>query len=618
MDIRLIAEMIFRNEISMGHWLYLVLIALLAGAAAQAAPKDLPALPPPMAQPQSLSIFRGRSVEVPLRAQGRTPGQLKFLIRSLPSKGRLGPIRVTGPKTAVVTYTHDDASEGSDSFTFAVQAMDSPVSAAAPITITISEEPPALSVVHSIDFGTAQVGETREEQITLRNSGGGVLAGRMDAPPPWKILDSVEYRLSRNQERKVRILCSPDEQQDYSGKLTFSHDARSAVELSARAISPFEFDPSREIELSSQDSGTLRSGGVVVRNRTSRDRTVEVSVPPEIASPDQVIVPAGGEKRIALHTQPAFLGALVGAVSFESEGFRQSIPVRVFALQPVLRIEPHEGLDFGEIEPRRRYKGFIRIKNEGGTAARLQALTPSDILLVPDPNTAVLQPGETRIFEVAFEASSIGDYRSQIVIEAGGGKPVSVAVAGRIVSQLPEAKKIPTATLDPASREPAATESPQDQSSSAVPPVTEIKVLKASNRIFEIGWNKPAPNVAWVIQQRQFEIPNGGPPKLIWRDLHNIKFSEEDGTVVARFENLAPGQIWFLRIVSVDEQGRRSAPSPTFRLSSAPARRFPLLWWIVGLLAVGGAAAFGYVKFRQRRQAEASEEADQIARIEGR
>ena len=297
----------------MGHWRYLVLVALLAGPALQAAAKEPPVLPPPMAQAQSLSIFRGRSLEIPLRAQGRTPGQLKFLLRSRPSKGQLGEIRVTGPKTAVVTYTHDEASEGSDSFTFAVQAVDSPVSAAAPITITISEEPPALSVVHSIDFGSVQVGETREEQITLRNSGGGVLAGRMDAAPPWKILGATEYRLGRNQERKVRILCAPDEQQEYSGKLTFSHDTRSAVELSASAISPFEFEPSREIELASQDGDALRSGGVVIRNRTSRDRTVEISVPPEITSPDQVTVPAGGEKRIALQTQPAFLGASEGA-----------------------------------------------------------------------------------------------------------------------------------------------------------------------------------------------------------------------------------------------------------------------------------------------------------------
>jgi hypothetical protein len=601
----------------MGRWRYLVLIALLAGPSARAAPKDGPITPPPMAQPQSLSIFRGRSVDIPLRAQGRTPGQLKFLLRSGPSNGRLGEIRVTGPKTAVVTYTHDDSSEGSDSFTFAVQAVDSPVSAAAPITITISEEPPALSVVHSVDFGTVQVGEPREEQIALRNSGGGILRGQINAPPPWQVLGATEYLLGRRQEKNVRILCAPDEQGEYTGKLTFSQDPRSAVDLSASAVSPFEFDPSREIELASVDGAALRSGSVEIRNRTWRDRTVEISVPPGIVPPEQVTIPAGEAKEISLNTQPAFLGALEGAVGFESEGFRHTIPLRVFALQPVLRIEPREGFDFGDIEPHKRYKGTLRISNEGGSTARLQATAPNEILLVPDPNAAVLKPAETRTFEVTLEASSIGNYRSRIVIDTDGGKPISVEVAGRIVAQSSEARKIPTATLDPASRESPITESAPDKSLSAIPPVTGIKVLKASNRVFEIGWDKPSPNpVAWVIQQHQFEIGNGDSPKLVWKDLRNINFSEENGLVVARFENLAPGQVWLLRILSVDDQGRRSAPSPTLRLASAPAKRVSPLWWIAGLLAAG-AAAIGWTKLRERHHAEASEDAKRIARIQG-
>jgi hypothetical protein len=85
---------------------------------------------------------------------------------------------------------------------------------------------------------------------------------------------------------------------------------------------------------------------------------------------------------------------------------------------------------------------------------------------------------------------------------------------------------------------------------------------------------------------------------------------------VARFENLAPGRVWLLRIVSVDEQGRRSTPSPTFRLLSAPPKQFPSLGWLAALLAAG-AAAIGWTKIRKRRQAEASREANRIARIGG-
>ena len=596
---------------------YLVLFALLAGASLQAEPKDPPLVPPPMAQPQSLSIFRGDNIEVPLRAQGRAPSQLKFLIRSYPSKGRLGEIRLIGPKSAEVTYFHDGTSEGSDAFTFAVQAIDSPVSAAAPITVSISEEPPTLSVVKAVDFGTMEVGTAREEEIILKNSGGGELEGEMEVPPPWRIVGSKEYRLGRKQEGTVRIVCSPSEPQEYAGKLVFSHDARLAVDLSANAISPFALSPAREIELTSQDSGTLRFADMAVRNRTTRDRTLRITVPAELAAPNSIVVPAGGEQRIALQTKPGFLGALETTMTLESEGFKQSLPVRVFALPASLHIEPREGLDFREIEPRQRYRGFLRVKNEGGSLARLQAKIPLEVLLVPDPNAAVLQPGETRVFEVAFEVSSPGSYRSEITIGSSGAKPVTIPIVGNPLPQNGEAKKISTDALSSAIKPtPAASEA--EPASGTAPAVKGLRILKADGRVFEFGWDRPQTEpVAWIVQQRHLEITSAGPPKTVWRDLNNAQFFEVGNLIGARFENLAPGQIWFLRIISIDEQGRRSAPSPTFMMTSPPAKSQTFGRTLLVLLAAGGAVLV-VLKSRERRQAEASEQSEQIARLEGR
>ena len=595
---------------------YLVLLALLAGASLQAEPQDPPLVPPPMAQPQALSIFRGDNIEVPLRAQGRAPSQLKFLIRSNPSKGRLGEIRLTGPKSAEVTYFHDGTSEGSDAFTFAVQAIDSPVSAAAPITISISEEPPTLSVVNSLDFGTMEVGTTREEEIILRNSGGGELKGEMEVPPPWRIVGSKEYRLGRKQEASIQIICAPSEPEEYAEKLVFSHDARVAVDLTANAISPFELSPAGEIELASQEGGTLRSAEVAIRNLTPRDRTLRITVPAELAAPDQMVIPAGGVQGITLQTKPAFLGPLETTMTLESEGFRQDLPVRVFALPASLHIEPREGLDFGEIEPRQRYRGFLRVKNEGGSAARLQTKVPSEVLLVPDPNSVVLQPGQTRVFEVAFEVSSPGSYRSAITIASSGATPVTIPVVGNAVIRAGQAKKISTEALSSAMQ-------PNSSANEAEPalgsgPVKEVRILRASSRVFEVGWDRPEPDpVAWIIQQRHLEMTSAGPPKTVWRDLKNVRFFEQGRLIGARFENLAPGQIWFLRIISIDEQGRRSAASPTFMMTSPRSKNQIFGRTLLVILALG-AAVLGVLKFRQRRQTEASAQAEQIARLEGR
>ena len=594
---------------------YLVLLTLLAGASIRADPEEPPLVPPPLAQPQTLSIFRGHNTDVPLRAQGRAPSQLKFLIRSYPSKGRLGEIRLTGPKSAEVTYFHDGTSEESDGFTFAVQAIDSPVSAAAPITISISEEPPALSVVKSIDFGTMEVGTTGEEEITLRNSGGGELEGQMEAPPPWRIIGPKEYRLGGKQERKVRIICAPTEAEEFAGKLIFSHDARVAVDLSANAISPFELSPAREIELTNQDGGTLRSGSMVIRNLTARDRTLQITVPAELFAPNQIVLPPGGEQRIILQTKPGFLGALEATMTLESEGFKGSLPLRVFGLPPSLHVEPREGLDFGEIEPRQRYRGFLRIKNQGGSAARLQAKVPTEILLVPDPNSAVLQPGETRVFEVAFEVSSPESYRSEITIESFGAKPVTVPVFANTLAQAGEAEKSPAKALNSAIQPiPAPTKG--QPALGTTPAVKEVRILTADSRVFEVGWDKPKTEpVSWIVQQRHLEATGAGPPKAVWRDLSNVRFFEQGGLIGARFENLAPGQVWFLRIISIDERGQRSAPSPTFMMTSPPAKGEMVGRTLLVIVAVG-AAVVGVLKFRQRRHAQASEQAEQLARLE--
>ena len=595
---------------------YLVLLALIAGASLQAEPQDPPLVPPPMAQPQALSIFRGDNIEVPLRAQGRAPSQLKFLIRSNPSKGRLGEIRLTGPKSAEVTYFHDGTSEGSDAFTFAVQAIDSPVSAAAPITISISEEPPTLSVVNSLDFGTMEVGTTREEEIILRNSGGGELKGEMEVPPPWRIVGSKEYRLGRKQEASIQIICAPSEPEEYAEKLVFSHDARTAVDLTANAISPFELSPAGEIELASQESGTLRSAEVAIRNLTPRDRTLRITVPAELAAPDQMVIPAGGVQRITLQTKPALLGPLETTMTLESEGFRQELPVRVFALPASLHIEPREGLDFGEIEPRQRYRGFLRVKNEGGSVARLQTKVPSEVLLVPDPNSVVLQPGQTRVFEVAFEVSSPGSNRSAITIASSGATPVTIPIVGNAVIRAGQAKKISTEALSSAMQPNPTTNEAEPALGSG--PVKEVRILRRSSRVFEVGWDRPELDpVAWIIQQRHLEMTSAGPPKTVWRDLNNVRFFEQGRLIGARFENLAPGQIWFLRVISIDEQGRRSAASPTFMMTSPPAKNQMFGRMLLVILALG-AAVLGVLKFRQRRQTEASEQAEQIARLEGR
>lgn len=597
---------------------YLLFFFLLAGPAA-AAPKDLPpAPPPPMPQSQSVSLFRGRSVEIPLRAIGRAPSQLKFLIRSRPASGRLGPVRLTGPKSAVVVYEHDDAAgPGTLSFTYAVQGVDTPVSAPARVTITISEEPPALSVVHALDFGALTLGQTREELLTIRNTGGGVLSGKILAPAPWKILGPPEYRLTRQQEARVRLVFAPDAEGTFEEKLTFSHDARSTVTLTGRASSPLAFTPPGEIELSGD--GAVRSASLQLKNTTAFERLVEFTAPPEISVPTEITIPAEGEATVPLQTQPDFASALESRLILESEGFRREIPLRVFAQSPVLEVEPRAGLDLGEIQPGRRYKASLQITNQGGRDARLTAKTPDGLLLVPDPNSVVLAPSEKRVFEVAFESSSPGDYRGRIELGSEGSPPRTIPVTAWVEGPSTSAPKIPTTRLAPGTPEPAVAISPDGKKAepvSDIPAVSDITIHPAEGRNLEISWKKPAANaVGYVIEQRYLGAGAEGVPEIVWKERRGIKFLEENDRAIARFENMAPGQTWFFRIRSVNETGRRSAPSPTIRIATAPPPKTGI-WWVLGFLLLAGAAAFSVHHFRKRQQAVLATEAARLARLD--
>jgi hypothetical protein len=122
----------------------------------------------------------------------------------------------------------------------------------------------------------------------------------------------------------------------------------------------------------------------------------------------------------------------------------------------------------------------LRIKNE--EARRDCGPRATRDLLAPDPSWAVLQPGETRIFHVAF-AVLPRKHRSEIIVESGGGKLVSVPITGRVSPQAGSAE-VPSAALTRGA--PAVNASPP-QTANSIAAVKEIKTLKAGNRIFEIA-----------------------------------------------------------------------------------------------------------------------------------
>lgn len=606
-------------------WRILAVVVVAAVSSLEAAPKESPTpRPPPMPQTQTISIFRGRSVEIPLRAVGRAPTQLKFLIRSQPRYGRLGEIRFTGRKTAVVTYYHDEKStDMSDSFTFAVQAIDTAVSAPGTVNIAISEEPPALAVIHTLDFGRLWIGETHEEEIAIRNTGGGALSGRMIVSEPWRIVGSPDYNLARQEEKKVRLLFAPASSGEFVARLLFSHDSRSSVALTGGAAAPLEFEPSQEIELVAAVGETVRAGTVKIRNLTPEERTVDLSVPEAIEAPEDIILAPKGETAVVLRTKPGFSEHLEDRVDTLSDGYQRSLPLRVVALPALLRAEPAKGLDFGSVTPRTASRKTLVLRNDGGSSARLRVDVPREVLIIPDPNSQVLRPGEKRTFEVSLELYDSGPFREPIVVQSSTESSLNIEVTANGVGSVERpAQERPPVVKVTVGRDPAAGLPPrvfeEDTSPGTyndIPPAKDFESRPLSPRAVEISWPKPAPNAAGAILEfRDVEVSKSGDARSVWRKWAEAKIKENGGRYTATLENLPPGRTWSFRIVSLDSGGGRSKPSTTLGLATPRAEPFPWQRWLIGLLIIAG-AAYAIVLVRRRREAEARADEDRLTQL---
>ncbi len=595
--------------------LQLTFAALLAVHALGAPdPAGTPA-PPPMAVEQRISMFRGRTIEVPLRAAGRTPGQQRFLIRTQPRFGKLGEIRITGNRTAVVTYTHDEREgEGTDQFTFAVQSQDSPVSAPGRVSITVSEEPPALSVIHALEFGRTWAGDSHEEAITIRNSGGGLLSGSMTVPPPWKIIGPAEYDLGRRQEKTVRILFTPTAAGKFAGPLVFSHDPRARVALSGEAAVPFVAAPDKEITLAAEPGTAMRSSAFVVRNLTPDERVVDISLPENLFGPEQVLLPPSGGARVALHTAKDFSGSVGGRIELESNGFRLALPVRSIARPPQFSAEPANGIDFGTLSPGETASRPLVLVNSGGTEAQPRAVLPPGLRLVPPAETTVLAPGASREFSVTIDAPPSGGVQGEIAFDAPGSNRLTVPITAKIAAPAtPQTPGVSTTTLIP---QPAATPDTASPDSGATPVVIAPRVVDASPHSVMLAWRRPAPGtVTYVVERRRIVPQKEAPPDTVWDTIPTVTFQEDGDAVLARLERLADNQSLFLRVAFLDANGKRSAPSAVFHVAVPKRPASPITLWIGVVMAAGlGLAIVAAVLLRRRRNFEA-EDAERIARL---
>jgi hypothetical protein len=565
-----------------------------------------------MAVPGKISVYRGNTVIIPLRATGRTPGQTRFIFRTEPKSGTLGEIMITGPTTAEVAYTHNDGPAGLDQFAYAVKAADTPVSASAKISIAIVEQPSELTVTGDMEFGEVNLGEFVGHEFIVKNKGGGVLEGKLEVPPPWRIDSGDEFRLGRYEGKKVVVIFAPEAGKKYEGEFVFGGIVMAELgSLTGTGVAPLEIPTS--IELKAGLEGLGRSGILLIRNRTSQERQVEFKTPEGIIPIPAITLAPESEQKVAVATAQDFLASMDSRIDLRSEAFVAEIPVRVYSAPPVLKITT-DTINFATIEAGREYRQKFELTNTGGSDARISAKSGEDLLVIPDPDTVVLAPGHSRVFEMVVQTIKVGDLRETVQIGAGAAKPVAVSVEAQVVApnkpveDSPSTVGIPlVATMEPS--QPEGSINPSDLGD--IQAINSARLIKRTPWRVVLSWKKPSGKVgSYFIEGRYLvRAMNGGQPEIKWETWKGITFREEGDRVVADIRNLPSGGKWFIRMRSVDAAGKQSAPSPTFQISTSQP---PAIWpWVFAVVAI----IAGIVLVRAYLGGRRSGDAEDAARI---
>lgn len=568
--------------------------------------------PPPMMLPQRMIVYKGETIDIPLQATGRTKPNLRFLIRSKPSRGSLSDIMVGPNQTAKVRYTHNpEKGLGPDSFSFAGQTLDSPVSASARVLIEVVERPPQAQMARALDFGTIQLGRESSRRFVLTNTGGGVLVGELRVPEPWLLKESGEYAIAAGEKREFNLTYRPETARLHQGTLRFSHDDSASVTLKGEAILPLHIEPAR-LAFQAGPNGE-RKALLRIRNESEEDRIVTITLPPAFEEVKEFTLALGTEEEIPLHLKPNHLSGWEGDLLVESAGFVGRIHCQIEAAAGQLMVNPEEGFDFGLVEPEKTVGREMIIRNTGGQNVTLRTAMPAEVRLEPVADNLVLSPGQEQKFIVHFTPEKPGPWKAEMILQNASNPPLKIGLKATVPGQAPLASAPPPPAIAAASvlpttpenpgTSPEATPPPVWQPDSTNAPITSVHIDQQGENFVQLSWPLTAEEISnYRLEMRDLEFGKEGSAKTTWKPIPNVQLTLGQEKATALVQGLKPGQVLIARIVSITPTGEEILPGDFFRFSTKPLpppKPFPWVWAMLAFILAVGLAGYRWFKKRQ-------------------
>ncbi len=583
------------------RWLISLALFLVAGTGARmlAAEKDPLPTPPPMARSQKISVYAGKPAEIQISVGGRIVEPLRFLIRTPPAGGTLGEIRRINRTTAVVTYMPPSV-PGEDTFTFAAQSLDSPVSAPARVQIFVIEEPAKMEFAGELDFGNVFVGDVATRDLVLTNAGGEDATGKVEIAQPWAVKPPADFRVPGGETIRIPITFSPTDAREFAGRIVLGRKPTDAVVVSGAGVMPFEWRPvAVEVEPVRREEGEFL---FQLKNLTADVREVTFEWPAGLKGPESVRISAGETAKLQVSVPPREPASIDSAFIFRSGGFRREIPVRVFPAPPRLETDL-AAIDYGEIPVGRTVNSRLLLRNTGASDAQVKVAAPEGLILLPDPAGTIIQPGGSKEFELMFQGLTPGTYDQKLVFSYQTNGRLEIPVRASLVRREEVSPRFPGVLDRVEAVEPLAV----PEATPLPTPVTgnPEKVIMEQQGLNEVVLSWVAGDAKdFRVEFRQISSDPGGRVVISWKSFPNVKIVRDGPLARATFEGLAAGFAWTIRVIGIRADGEEDPPSPAFQMTTKTPP--PPVWktWLLGLglLAAAGGGIFLWRRYQRGQQ----------------
>ncbi len=608
-------------------WAALLLFIATEGHAAKKKPVETEP-PPPMAQPVDVEVFRGESVKIPLVARGRY-SKNDYILRSQPKLGTISEVQTDTAGNGIVIYKHGGGTTpANDEFFYAVQAAGTPVSAQARVRIKVKERPAVFVPPGDMDFGKVIVGKEGVLQMTLANSGGATLSGKMKVDSGWDLAGNTTYEIKGGEAILIPLRFAPSEEKEYWGALHFSHNPKLLVRLKGEGLDALKCTPYK-IELY-HDAGK-KEASIELKNQTGEPMTIHVSADPGVVVPPQIEIPPGVSWRLPVTVAEGFRGGANGAIRIAHPMGNSTVGFLVYPVPAKLETEGDGIVRFGQIKPKEDSEQKVVIRNTGGVPAAVSLNVPPQVKVDGPQNFSI--PAESqKELTVHFLPVAQGVIERRLSLRYGS-ELCELTLRATVVSgksetawngfsqqkEKEENAPAPAATPDrPNAGEASGIPKTGTQRTTSQTPgkkggkfqitpyieTVGMTVISQTTNSVVLEWESEyAGKENMEIQRRIMDIAPNGAPIELWRTMENAQLASLEGEKMrATFFGLPPGGGAVVKIVQLGKKGECVAESERIAVST---RQLPpkegMSWkWIFLPLVL--ASAWWMVRWRRKKE----------------